>query len=483
MELENGFISFLKEADHAWIGKTISLVDLDLPGTLRKEIPEFFPSGTALTFIISSRGELRHLVFPAHLSEKEILGNIQLKREEVFGSREELEIRIRLGPINDEKKRDVFVSFIPKSLMEQLISLCESLGYPLKRVVSACEAFLGAFQRHVQKPLEDPFVLVQVGFSYVHLAIWKNRELLMARSLLTGSYRELESQILDIFLISRKNLREMLDGTIPIDDPSLRETIMNNRQELMTQVASLISFLRGKKLLTPKSAIFLSQPYMEDRSFPEMVSERFSIPITNLTGLMDSEKIHSPESVRLVWLSGAGVSGVLNLLPPKSSIKIQMSISPRHAAVAAFILAISPLPILRLVEKQVQTEISQLIARYEPCREILAGFAANAALKNHIEKITKDVAVDLQNRGQITRLTRYITESLPAFTRLERLEINAREKVFFVSGFTVDTETALRYFDSIQSFKGISKCEFGISDLSSYRVKFEIHGSLGKKSS
>ncbi|MBF0546415.1 MAG: hypothetical protein HQM08_18360 [Candidatus Riflebacteria bacterium] len=479
VELENGFVNLLKSENGKLETKTISYANKDVWSILKIEIPTFFAPGSALTFISSYRGGLKCFSYPSGLTEGEIINNLQLKREELLGIREELVFQIRMQAPGEDKKRDVYASYIPRSILESTLSLCETLGYPLRRFVTGMDAMLGAFQKQLGKPVKAPFVIIQVGYSQVNIAVWKEREILSVRSILTGSYREMENDLSTTFSISWEDFRQMLAGIIPITIPAIQDAITNARQELMTHIGALFATLRGKKLVTEETTIFLSQPYIVDPNLPKIISERFAIGINILTGADSDEMIGSPELLKLYWLTGANFPNLTNLVPKTRVIQQHLYVNPRVAFLAAMILSIAPLPILRLAQINVENEVEKYQAGNAPCQKILGDLAKIAEMEKGLDDIVNVVASDLHNRGVITRLSRKLTENLPAMTRLERLELNLTDKRIFLTGFTIDTETALRFLDYIRSQNEISSPEISFSDLESRKIKFEITASIG----
>ncbi len=482
IEIEHDFVRFLKiEKGHNWVGKTISTSDTSLWSDLKKEVTDFFHPGTRLNFICSDQGLLRSMEFPKEATEAEIVGNLQLKRKEYFNAREEMLFKVRSSQIANGNNKDVFVSALPKTILDQSKNLCEETGCRLNRLTTSADALFGAFQRQLQHPVSDTCVILQVGYSRVHLLAVKGLELIAVRSLLTGSLKELENILFAGFSLQKHDVARLLKENVSAGVPAIDDAIRTNRLELMTHIGSLFSELRSKKLLGEKSVFYISNSMIDEPELGLMISERFGVSVEILTGLQNNEFYSSSEDHRSIWLSGASLPSVANLLPVVKKNMTTFSLEPRAAVLAALVLAIAPLPFLNFLKIQTANDLTSWKQKHVPVQTLVDSYAQAAQEQEKLITLAKEITADIDRRGLATRLTRHLTENLPHFTRLEQINVNLKNNRISVTGYTVDTESALRYLDAIKAFAELGEPEITIGDIESRRIKFDISAPLGKK--
>lgn len=475
VELEQDFARLLKLADgKKWLSQTVSANDGNLWGALKKAIPGFFAGFNRLNFICSDQGGLRFFDFPQEASKTEILGNLQLKRKEYFNVREELLFKARMGAPRPDKTREVLVSYLPKQLLTDAQNLCRDCGFSLGRLTTSIDSIVGAFQRQLQRPVVDTCIVLQIGYSHVNIIAVKGQEVLSVRSLLTGSLRELENLLFSGFSLPKADVREIISGIKISGVPAIEDAIKTNRLELMTHIGSIFAELRGKKQISEKSVFYISTSMVEEPQLAMMVSERFGIQVEILSGMQGGESADSPESARAVWLGGSHMPSVANLVPRVSGAAAHLALPPRIAVMAALILAIAPLPFLNIIKMRSEQELRTWQERHRPVEVLEAGFKAATAEQAKLVELANEINADIDRRGFATRLLRHLTEELPEFSRLEKIEVNLKDDRLFVNGYTVDTETALRYLDRVKIFDGIGEPEITIGDVEGRRIKFEI---------
>lgn len=480
VELEQDFARLLKMADgKMWLSKTVPAINGDLWGALQKEVPSFFTGFNQLNFICSDQGGVRFFDFPQEASETEIQGNLQLKRKEYFNVREELLFKTRLSAPRPDKAREVLVSYLPKQLLTDAKNLCTDCDFLFGRLTTSIDSMVGAFQRQLQRPVAETCIILQIGYSHVNIIAVKNQEILSVRSLLTGSLRELENLLFSGFSLPKEEVWQIISGNKMSGVPAIEDAIRTNRLELMTHIGSVFAELRGKKQISEKSVFYISPSMVEEPQLAMMVSERFGIQVEILSGMQGDELADSPESTRTVWLSGSRMPTVANLVPPTSRAAAQLTVPPRTALMAALVLAIAPLPFLNIIKKGSEQELRTWHERHRPIEALEAGFKAATAEQTKLAELAKEINADIDRRGFATKLIRHLTEELPQFSRLEKIEVNLKDDRLFVNGYTVDTETALRYLDRVKLFEDIGELEITFGDVESRRIRFEI--SAAKK--
>lgn len=482
VELEQDFARLLKLADgNKWLSQTVSANDGNLWGALKKEIPGFFTGFNKINFICSDQGGVRFFDFPQEASESEVQGNLQLKRKEYFNVREELLFKSRMGAPRPDKTREVLVSYLPRQLLTEAQNLCRDCGFTLGRLTTSIDAMVGAFQRQLQRPVPDTCIVLQIGYSHVNILAVKGQEILSVRSLLTGSLRELENLLFSGFSLPKADVWQIIGGVKASGVPAIEEAIKTNRLELMTHIGSVFAELRGKKQINEKSVFYIAPSMVEEPQLAMMVSERFGIQVEILSGMQGDESADSPESARTVWLSGSLMPSVANLVPPVSRAAAQLALPVRVAVIAAFVLAAAPLPFLNIMKMRSEKELIAWQERHRPIEALEASFKVASAEQAKLVELANEINADIDRRGFATRLVRHLTEELPQFSRLAKLEVNLKDNRVFVNGYTVDAETALRYLDRIKLFDGIGDPEITIGDADGRSIKFEITAVKAEK--
>lgn len=464
----------------AWECVSVTAHEGDLWSDLEKMIVVFFPPQCKLNFVLSTQADLRILSFPGTASEADIIGNLQLKRAEYFNTRDELLLKVRLGAIID-KSRDVLASFVPKDYLVRIKTLCQNIGMTLGRLVTSADAVFGALERQLQGPVASTCLLLQVGYARVHLLAVRGTEVISTRTMLTGSIRELENTLSASTAVTREDTYAVLSGAIPADNEFLDEIIRSNRRDFLTHVGSLISELRGKKLLDEHSMIYVNHSMVAEPALLYLIGERFGLPVVELTGLSENESYVSKEHGSAAWLLGASVPHTTNHAPVLSKAAQQLMLPPRVTVFAALVLAAAPIPFLNILKMRAEFIRNEWEKRHKPVETIENGFQQAALEQDRLVALAREITADIDRRGFATRLTRHIIEKIPDYCRLEKIETDFNNGRLFVQGFSVDAETALRYFDQIKTFAGLESHELSLLDVESRRIQFEITAKMLKK--
>lgn len=480
VEVEASYARLVRHEAQGWACKTIPL-EGDSPWPLLKtEMQSFFPVGSYLVFVFHERCGIRMLQFPTTLSQPEILGNLRLRREEYFGSREEFLLSLRMGNPVDDKNREVYVSFVPRSSADSAQEVCADLGFTLQRVVTGFDALLGATARQLGRNSPETVVVASFGYSQVKLAAWRDGGLIMARSLLTGSIKELENTVFSSFSISPSDLGKILSQTLDIPQ-AVSSSIATNRQEIMTHIGTMFAELRGRKLLSGNPTLFLCLPVHPEPQLAPLLSERFSAQVVELNGIMQDEKAVGDDCPRWSWLLGAVMPMAMNVLPQRSRSERQLAASPRLAFFALIVMCLAPFVLMRTLKSGVAQEKAFLLEQNQAYNQIVELNRSNQELYARVEMIASGVTADISRRGQTTALIRYLSESLPPLTRLDRLEILTKEGKVMISGKSVDTESSLRYLDAVKASPALEKVEISFDSPGGSAVSFSITGLLSRK--
>jgi len=482
VELEQDFARLLKPADgKKWLSQTVSANDGNLWGALKKEIPRFFAGLNQLNFICSGQGGVRFCDFPQEASESEIQGNLQLKRKEYFNAREELLFKVRMGSPKVDKTREVLVSFLPKQILTDAQNLCRECGFTMGRLTTSIDTLVGAYLRQLQRPVADTCVILQVGYSYVNILAVKGQEIISVRSLLTGSLRELENLLFSGFSLPKVDVWKIISGAKITDVPAIDDAIRTNRLELLTHIGSVFAELRSKKMISEKTVFYVSNSMIEEPQLGMMAAERFGIQVELLAGMQNDESVDGPESARAVWLSGSQMPAIANLVPPVSKTALHLAVPTRAAVLAALVMAAAPLPFLNIIKMRSERELAFWQEKHRPIEALEAEFKTASEEQARLAALAGEITADIDRRGFVTSLVRHLTEELPPFSRLEKIEFNLKDDILFVNGYTVDTETALRYLDRVKLFAGIGEPEINLGDVDSRRIRFEITAKKEKK--
>lgn len=482
VELEQEYARLLRNVDgKKWQSMIVPAVDGNPWEALKGVVPTFFSANTHLNFIGSAQGDVRFVTFPQDATEAEIHGNLQLKRKDYFNAREDLLLKTRSGPLREDKTRDVLVSYLPKVLYDEAKNLCQATGMSMGRLATSADTLFGTLERQRQGPSPDTCIVLQIGYSRVHMLAVRGVQIISARTLLTGCVRELENALLANFSLPRENTHALLNGSMVTDIPAIEDAIRDNRKELMTYVGSLLSELRGKKLISETSIVYMNNSVVAEPQLASVIAERFGISVEYLTGMLDDEFVEAQEHAQAIWLCGAVMPMVTNLAPTVSGAAKHLAVPPRLGVIAALVLAAAPLPFLNILKMRSERELSMWKERHLPVESIDQGFKAATMEQERLAFLAKEITADIDRRGFATRLARHITEELPPYSRLETVEVDLVAGRLLVVGFTVDAETALRYLDRIKAFPDLNQPELSLGDVESRRIKFEISATVVKK--
>ena len=481
VEIESDYARLLKNEDGVKWSSTIVYPEINIWSALKKAIPSFFAPKTTLNFICPVDAGTMVLEFPANLNDKEIEGNLQVNRRNIFNEAEELYFKLKRGSTNyDTQKRDITASYAKLSTIDSIKNLCLESNVKLGKISTLPDSLLGAIYRQYKKNSnKEVNICIHIGYSKVSIIIFKGTEILSVRNLLTGSIRELESVLFAGYSLSKEDTRLMISGRHPQPVPAILDTIKDNRLDLITHLGGIFAELRTKKLLDPKSEVFLSYNIIDEPLLTNMIGERFDIKVNIITGLEDEEKCEKYEDYPAVWLCGSDSLTVPNLIPPVKISVFSFIFNPVTAVIIAILMTIVPLPILNLQKQLVVTELDKLKLESFDKEKLLNDYKALDLQSNNLKNLTKDINQDLDNRGMSSDIARQLSKKLPQSTRLESLQLDYKIGRIIIVGYTVDAESALLYLDKVKACEALTNPEIIISDLETRRIKFTITALIG----
>ncbi len=480
VELENDYARLLKNVDGTKWSSLVVTPEGDIWSALKKAIPSFFPPKASLNFICPSNGGTLVFEFPSDLTDKEIEGNLQVNRKNFFNEAGELFFKIKKGNVNQvTKKREITVSYITTSTVENIKNLCETVSVKLSKITTLPDSLFGALKRQYADHGKEVNICIQIGYSKVYIIIFKGDEILSVRTLLTGSLRELESILFAGYSMNKDEARLMISGRHQQPVPAILDTIKENRLDLITHLGGVFAELRTKKLLDPKSQVYLSYNVIDEPMLTSMISERFDINVNIITGLENDEKCEKYEDYPAAWLCGAYNQTVPNLIPPKKISIGNLFYNSVSAIIIAAVMTALPYPILNNQKQSIANELKALQEKHKPIEEMLNEFKNLNDYQGKLVNLAKEINSDIESRGISSRIARHLTENLPVSTRLENLKVDYKAGKMTVVGYTVDAESALRFLDNIKSCDELTKAEIVISDLESRRIKFTITALIG----
>ncbi len=481
VELENDYARLLKCTNGTgWSSKIVVPETGDIWTSLKKAIPEFFAPKATINFICPANGGTTVMEFPANSTDKDIESNLQINRRDFFDITEELCFKLNKGLVNQvTQKRDVVVSYVTKSIIDNIKSLCAASSAKLGKITTLPDSLFGSLRRQFGNLGNNVNICIQIGFSKVYIIIFRGAQIISVRTLLTGSLRELESVLFAGYSLVRDEARAMISGHHPNPMPAILDTIKENRLDLITHLGGIFAELRTKKLLTTDSKVYLSYNVIDEPNLTQMIGDRFDIPVHIITGMESDENGEKYEDYPAAWLCGASDALVPNLIPP---IKINISsliFNPVTTIAVAVAMSCIPYPVIQGKKAAISNELEELKKKHAPVEQLINEFKTESERQTKLVALASQINSDIEKRGISSRLARHVTENLPESTRLETFDVNYKQAKVSIVGYTVDPESALQYLDRIKECSDLSKAEIVISDLESRRIKFTITALIG----
>ena len=480
IEIETDYARLLKNEDGTKWSSTIVYPEMNIWSALKKVIPTFFAPKTTLNFVCPAEAGTMVLEFPSNLTDKEIEGNLQVNRRNFFNEIEELYFKLKKGVPNlVTNKRDIVTSYVKVSTIENIKNLCLESNVRLGKITTLPDSLFAAISRQYKKYGKEVNICIHIGYSKVTIIIFKGNEILSVRTLLTGSIKEMESVLFAGYSLSKEDSRLMISGRHPEPVPVILDTIKENRLDLITHLGGIFAELRTKKLLDPKSEVFLSYNIIDEPMLTNMISERFDIKVNIVTGLEEDEKCEKYEDYPAIWVCGSDNPNVPNLIPPRKISFASFLFNPITAVLIAALMTSIPLPILNIQRRNISKELESLRLENAPKENLINDFK-NLDLKTEsLKALTQDINADIDNRGLSSIIARHLVENLPASTRLESLKADYKSGRITIVGYTIDTESALFYLDKVKACNSLTNAEIIISDLETRRIKFTITALIG----
>lgn len=481
VEIESDYARLLKNEDGIKWTSLIVTPETDIWSTLKKAIPSFFAPKTVLNFVCPVDGGTLVFEFPSNISDKDIEGNLQVNRRNLFNEAEELYIKLKRGSENlSTQKTDITASYLKLSTIENIKNLCLEINYRLGKISTLPDTLMGAIFRQFKNTLEKEVnICIHLGYSKVSIIIFRKNEILSVRTLLTGSLKELESVLFSGYSLSKEDARLIISGQYSQPVDAILETIKENRLDLITHLGGVFAELRTKKLLDQNSKIYLSYNIIDEPQLAHMIGERFDIKVNVITGMEEDEKCEKYEDYPACWLCGSDNINIQNLIPPKRISVRSFVFNPTSAILIAVIMTAIPLPILHTQKQNIANTLAKKEIEYSEKETLINSLKEYDLKSENLKALTGPINSDLDNRGISSKIIRHLTEKLPNSTRLENISVNYRQATISIIGYTVDAESALLYLDNVKSCNSLTDPQIVISDLETRRIKFTITALIG----
>ncbi len=483
IEIEADYARLLKNEDGINWQSLIVAGEGDIWTSLTKAIPSFFAKKTIIDFICSNDSGTLVFGLPSNLSDEEIEGNLQINRRSFFNESEELHFAIKKSEENkDTQKSDYIVSYIKKSLIENIKNLCDETKVKLGKISTLPDTLFGALNRQF-KINDGVNICIQVRLRNVFVIIFRGDELISVRSFLTGNYRDLEKRLTDVYSLTPENAKLMVSGYHPEPNQAIQYAIKENRLQFITNLGGIFAELRTKRLLTNSSELYLAFDVVHEPQLTSMISERFDIKVNLVSGLENDEKYVDYQDYYATWLCGASNKIVPNLIPNKKISFRSIVFHPATIIFIAVLINLLPRALMSIQDRYTKNKLLKIRAEYKQNQidELLRELDELSKTKEEYEANFKEIMPDIERSGIASRLAIEILDNLPELTRLDSMFVDIKSNRITLVGYTVDTETALVYLDNIKTCKEIEDAEISISDFESKRIKFVINGTISAK--
>lgn len=480
VELEQNFARLLRnKGGTTWVSKIVNPNESGLLQAVAKELPEFFEKGTLINFICTESGGFQLVDFPKDLKKTDIINNLKLNKKELFNTKTDLTFNVYDHSFEADTKK-VAVSFLPTSVIEDITQAIAGTDFKLGKITTGPDTLMGAFARiYTQQPgVTD--LIIQVGYSRVHLIAIQNNKIIQQRSLLTGSLKELESVLFSAYSVVREDAWLMLSKNHQHPVQVIEDTINNNRFDLLTRIGGFVAELRAQKLLSEGSKIYVHSALVDEPDLASIIYERFGLETIKFNGMANDEKGLSFEDFTACWLSGAHSPIARNITQEKSVASYQLAVTPKFALICAIIFTLAPFAMLNLADSKLNNLLLKVKSEYANVETMRQDIKNAAEEQAKLLAVSKEIAEDLANRGIATKITRVVTENLPESCRLQSIDLNLKDGKTFITGFAVDTETALKYYDIINKCLLLSKPKLTIDTTDPIKVYFTITAYVGE---
>lgn len=463
-----------------WASLSVVNIGSTLKESLINSIKQFFKSGTKVNIVLPDKSRTVFMNFPLALDTQAIIKNLNINKKEYFYTTDDLAYALkRYDNLVNKEQNIVAISYCPKETIDNVIALIKAAGIRIGKLITASDCLLGTLQRQFNNIKNDTVnIVIQIGYSKVVFMITQGFTPLRVEVLFTGNICDLENRLINTFGI------EPTEALKAIQDPSTSNyegaanIVHTDRMELKTRLGGLISELRGTKLLSNESKIYISYPVINEPELSHSISERFDLEVIQLTGLKHNEPIASNDTINHTWLLGTDYKEIPDIYA--ESIAQAHKWQDTDKLLLIIILICTILPFI-VIEYELSNTNKQIIDIQEKYNNILQ-------LKEEMQKVNEEqqkylssisnLIEDIKYRGEFTKTIRFMIDSIPSACRLENISFNKQKLEMTISGYALNRETALQYLDKLHALKNFKKIQIFYDEEKNKNIKFQMQIQL-----
>ncbi len=478
IEIEENYVRFLIPSGTAWKSCWFSLASVDVFELLRTQMLPAFGSLRQASVVLNVQAGARILPFPITMHEPEILEHLELKRDDYFGGNAELVYALRPLAGTDGKTREYLVSHVNRIFVNRLQSLFESLGFTLNRVTSGIEALIGAYLRQPKPRAEKQVCLISLGYTSVNMAILRDGQVTAVRTSLSGALKEVELRLMTSLKLKQNEVDDLLTGIAAQADQHSIEIIQQNQRELLARITPFFAYIRAKEKEQGEQTIWLCMPYLEVTGIKPLLEETFKMPVQTLTAGAKTDGPPAPGLADGSWLAGVLEKGLVSLVEGRPPF-LRFTMTPRLAVMFMIFFLIAPLAFVRVNRSAVYHQTEALKRENEQFRPILEQTRLNRQQFERLTALGEVAKREMNGQILLAPVIADLAKSLSGEIRLEKVQMSAANRTLAMNGFSIDTETALRFWDSLQKQPALQDVKISFSETSAQgAVGFNVLATL-----
>ncbi|HNV71786.1 MAG TPA: hypothetical protein PKO06_18925, partial [Candidatus Ozemobacteraceae bacterium] len=381
---------------------------------------------------------------------------------------------------NDPKNREYLVSYVNRIFVNRLQSLFESLGFTLNRVTTGIEALIGAWSRQPKARTERQVCLISLGYTSVNMAILRDGQVTAVRTSLSGALKEVELRLMTSLKLKQNEVDDLLTGVAAQADQHSIEIIQQNQRELLARITPFFAYIRAKEKEQGEQTIYLSMPYLEVTGIKPLLEETFKMPVQVLTAGAKTDGAPAPGLADGAWLAGALEKGLISLVEGRPPF-LRFTMTPRLAMMFMVFFLIAPLAFVRVNRSAIYHQTEALKRENEQFRPIFEQARLNRQQFERLAALGEVAQREMTGQVLLAPIIADVAKSLSGEIRLDKVQMSAANRSLMLNGFSIDTETALRFWDSLQKLTALQDVKISFSETSSQGATgFNVTATLKK---